>query len=148
MGKIIAVSNQKGGVGKTTTVINVCAGIAARGFRVLIVDLDPQVSHVAEGTDTEICGLIGIDVPIHVGAEGVFIRIVGSGYGDVYDLEVCPFKGQGDVDDLFPYVAEHDGGACLHEDALGRTGGLTPQVGVVQIQSVGLVGSGLHPQAV
>ena len=51
MGKIIAVSNQKGGVGKTTTVINVCAGIAARGFRVLIVDLDPQ------GNATSGCGI-------------------------------------------------------------------------------------------
>ena len=42
MGKIISVANQKGGVGKTTSVINICASIAARGYRVLIVDLDPQ----------------------------------------------------------------------------------------------------------
>ena len=52
MGKIIAVVNQKGGVGKTTTVVNLAAALVEKKYKILIVDIDPQ------GNATSGCGVL------------------------------------------------------------------------------------------
>lgn len=59
MSRVISISNQKGGVGKTTTVCSLAAGLKKKGFRVLMIDLDPQGNlGFSVGAETETCATI------------------------------------------------------------------------------------------
>lgn len=81
MAKTIAVVNQKGGVGKTTSCVNLVAALAERGRRVLLCDFDPQANATSG---------MGVDKTNSLGVYGVIINgapidraIVHTRYGDV-----------------------------------------------------------------
>lgn len=66
MAKVLAIANQKGGVGKTTTCVNLAASLAATRKRVLMVDLDPQGNAtMGSGVDKYELGLSIYDVLVH-----------------------------------------------------------------------------------
>ncbi len=91
MTRVISVANQKGGVGKTTSAVNIAAALAQDGYRVLVLDLDPQGNASTA---------LGVDH--HEGVPGVYEVLAGDAtLADV--VQACP-----DIDGLIVAPATID----------------------------------------
>ncbi len=121
MGKIIAVCNQKGGTGKTTTTVNLSAALSDFGKKVLIVDIDPQGNATsgvginkneletsvydvllgrADVKEVVVCSSSGVDVvPCNINLTGAEIELVGA-----FSRETRLKKSLELVKDVYDYV--------------------------------------------
>jgi len=89
MGRVVSIANQKGGVGKTTTAINLAASIASSGKKVLMLDLDPQ-GNATMGSGVDKYGLEKSSYDVLMGETQIVDSVVRSETGG---FDVLPSNG-------------------------------------------------------
>jgi chromosome partitioning protein len=136
--RVIAVTNQKGGVGKTTTAVNLAACLAEAGFDVLLLDMDPQANasaglgHRAEDPRLTTYGVLG-------GAAGIAEATVATAVDHLSLVPACP-----DLAGAVVELANADGNEYVLEYALaGHVDGYDfvfidcpPSLGVLTINAL------------
>ena len=108
--RIVAIANQKGGVGKTTTAINLAAALAEMGLRVLVVDIDPQGNaSTGLGLDPDRRGLTSYDLILEEAPLDEVIQ--ASGFADIWICPATTVLSSADID----LVANEKRSFLLHD---------------------------------
>ena len=121
MARIIAITNQKGGVGKTTTSVNLSACVAAQGKRVLVVDADPQ-GNTSSGLGVRVKEKTPTVYEVLAGETPLKDALAKCGEIPVRAL-CCLSRTDGQLDRVL------ESGTCIYPRALAVTGRDIPQRG-------------------